>query len=253
MAMDWRSSIGDLTLVCTFILLDMVLQLLDDFLQLVFPRLCASCQKYAVSAKAILCPYCEIEIAITKYHLQIENDCTMRLDGRTSLHSGTSMYRFYPQGRVQQMIHRIKYQRQWDIARRLGLRYGSLLHSSPIYHQVDFVVPVPLHLHKLRKRGYNQSSAFAQGLAKAMGVDWSDQLLRRVRNTATQTHKTRLERLENVAGAFELKKSKLLEGRNVLLVDDVLTTGATLEACIEEVQKANPRSVSFATIALAEK
>lgn len=246
-------SIGDLALVRTFILLDMFLDLLDDLLQLVFPRLCACCQKYAVSEKAILCPYCEIEITVTKYHLQIENDCTLRLEGRTSLHSGTSMYRFYPQGRVQQMIHRIKYQRQWDIARRLGYRYGSLLRTSQIYRPVDYVVPVPLHMRKLRKRGYNQSSAFARGLAEAMGIDWSDKLLKRVRDTASQTHKTRLERLQNVAGAFELKKSTVLEGRNVLLVDDVLTTGATLEACIEEVQKANPRSVSFATIALAEK
>ncbi|MDH3650204.1 MAG: phosphoribosyltransferase family protein [Saprospiraceae bacterium] len=163
------------------------------------------------------------------------------------------MYRFYPNGKIQQMIHQIKYRRNGIIAKQLGQRYGTLLRSSPLYSSVDIVIPVPLHKRRRRERGFNQSVFFAEGLASAMQIEYSPNAIKRIRPTSSQTRKSRLERLENMEKAFRIRRPEKLHDRHVLLVDDVLTTGATIESCVLELNKVAPRAISFATIALAEK
>ena len=223
-----------------------------DFLHLLYPMLCAACQKEALDANELFCIHCEHQLAQTTFHQIEENECTDRLEGRFPFQTACAMFRFHPRGLVQSMIHKIKYQQQPEIAFRLGRRYGKILATSPHYKETDLIIPVPLHKKKKRKRGFNQSTYFAKGLATSMAARIDDTSLRRVKNTDTQTKKSKLERLENLDGAFVVQNPNRIKRKNLLLVDDVLTTGATLEFCSLELLKHHPSSLCIATIALAE-
>ncbi|WP_286130579.1 ComF family protein [Solirubrum puertoriconensis] len=162
-----------------------------------------------------------------------------------------SYLRFLRRGRVQHLLHQLKYRGQSDIGTVLGRMYGQELATHGSLGTVDLIVPVPLHRRKLAKRGYNQADAFAEGLAASLQVPWSAHVLRRTSYTTTQTKKTRAERWENVANVFEVAEPAAVTGKHVLVVDDVLTTGATLEACAQKLLQAGAARVSIATIACA--
>ncbi|WP_185154595.1 ComF family protein [Flavilitoribacter nigricans] len=152
---------------------------------------------------------------------------------------------------MQRLIHQLKYHHRPEIGYQLGLIHGRYLRESPYYSDVDLVVPVPLHPKKHHTRGYNQSDHYARGLAEGLQVDWAaDVLIRRI-YTRTQTKKSRLERLDNVEAVFGLAPGAAIAGRHLLLVDDVITTGATLEACGIALQKAPGVRLSMATIGFA--
>jgi ComF family protein len=162
------------------------------------------------------------------------------------------MYHFFPGGKVQHMIHQIKYQNRQYAAEKLGEQYGHLLTEQPRLQDVDIILPVPLHRRKLRKRGFNQSACFARGLAKTMNKLWSVKNLVRTKHTQTQTGKSRYDRIQSMQDAFTVKKPGKLSGKHLLLVDDVMTTGATLEACLDELKKLPGVRLSVATMAIAE-
>lgn len=163
------------------------------------------------------------------------------------------MFRFYPGGIVQKMIHEIKYKAQTNIALRLGKRYGILLSNAMAFKEIDCVIPVPLHPIKQRQRGFNQSKFFAEGLATSMQKHLYLNMVRRVMHTDTQTGKNRYERLKSIMYAFEKGSAAAhLQNKHVLLVDDVLTTGATLESCATALSSIRGIKLSFATIALAQ-
>lgn len=227
--------------------------LLKDFLHLVYPCLCVGCHQEPVNDHEIFCISCEAKLPITDFHLISNNEALSRLGGGFPFQLGISMFRFYPGGIVQSMIHEIKYKGQTNIALRLGRKYGQLLIESGKLSNVDWLVPVPLHPVKLRQRGYNQSKFFADGLSMTLQKPVLANVIRRTEHTETQTAKNRYERLKNMMSAFELdKNSKSLEGKHILLVDDVLTTGATLESCALALSKIAGIEVSFATIAIAQ-
>ena len=149
------------------------------------------------------------------------------------------------------MLHQLKYKGAKDLGEHLGNRYGSILQEHHYHEQFDLIVPVPLHKYKLRKRGYNQAEHFAIGLADAMEVPTKANVLIRTINTTTQTRKDRLNRWQNVEQVFDVTKPEQVAGKRILVVDDVLTTGATLEACAVALLAAGATEVSIATIAAA--
>ena len=163
-----------------------------------------------------------------------------------------SYLRFLQHGRVQHLLHQLKYQGQQEVGRALGQLYGAELAAAGLGPEFDLIVPVPLHRRKLARRGYNQADAFAAGLATALPCPWSATALHRTEHTASQTRKNRTERWQNVATVFEVNRPAEVAGRRILLVDDVLTTGATLEACGAVLLAAGAKAVSIATIACAE-
>ena len=225
---------------------------LKAFFELFYPNLCLTCGKNLPGTQKIICLSCTYKLPKTDYHLEKENPLTERFWGRLPIQSGTAMYHFVAGGHVQQLIHQLKYNYRKDIGILLGQFYGKMLIESVLFSTVDVIVPVPLHPKKEHIRGYNQSWMFAKGLALSMKKRSIKDGLKRVIHSNSQTKMTRAERLENVLKAFEINNPKSLEGKHVLLVDDVLTTGATLEACGQKILALENTKLSLATIAISQ-
>jgi ComF family protein len=194
-----------------------------------------------------------MHLPVTDFHLHADNPVSQLFWGRVPVHHAASYFYFHKGSRVQHLIHQLKYKGREDIGVYIGRQYGRLLQDSPLFGDVSAIIPVPLHPKKLRKRGYNQSEAFARGLARSMVANVDVYSLIRKEVTDTQTRKSRFKRWENVSEVFDLPDPSSLEGKHVLLVDDVVTTGATLESCIQTLLKPANVKVSIATIACALK
>jgi len=223
--------------------------LLGEILDLVYPQVCAACDDDKPVRGSIFCISCMVGLPCTNYHLIVDNPFERHFWGRVKIEAGAALYYFVPGGRAQTILHNIKYRRRSDYAMSVGKIYGQQLVRTPRFEGISAIIPVPLHWRKLRKRGFNQSKYFAEGLSESMGVPVDVDTLIRVRNTSTQTRKSRGERVSNVIGAFKLSGFSHLEGKSILLVDDVLTTGATLEACALKFLEVPGLKVSLATIA----
>jgi len=227
--------------------------ILSDFVGLIFPRVCLACDDPLGRGEEHLCTSCRAQLPYTDYHLlpHDKNPLARRFWGRVPVRHTLSYLRFLRRGRVQHLLHQLKYRGQRDVGLALGRWYGHDLVRHDF--QFDLVVPVPLHPRKLAKRGYNQSDPFAAGLAESLQIPWLATGLRRLEHTASQTRKNRLERWKNVAEVFEAADPAAVQGKHVLVVDDVLTTGATLEACAAALLAAGAAEVSIATIASADR
>lgn len=222
----------------------------DNFSCLFYPRLCIGCSSNLPPTKDELCVGCEFRIPRTKYHFEKENKFTDRFGGRLLLHTGAACFLFTKGGHTQSMIHQIKYNGRKEFAQKIGKNYGAKLVQSPLYQSVDVVVPVPMHTFKELQRGYNQADWFGVGIAEGMDKSFLKNALLKVTQTVSQTRMGRMNRFENVEEVFQLGKENL-EGKHILLVDDVLTTGATLEACTNQLLSVPNVKVSMATIAFA--
>jgi ComF family protein len=216
----------------------------------VYPTFCLACDRAVPAIEDILCVRCERELPRTDYHLLAENPFTDRLWGRVPLEFGAAQFHFSPGGRVQRLIHHLKYFHRPEVGEILGRTYGLSLRESEHLPPVDAVVPVPLHPRKQRLRGYNQAEQFGRGVAAALGTTLLPQGLIRTQHAASQTRQSRAGRYDNISAAFQVGPT-VLPGRHVLLVDDVLTTGATLEACAQALLTVAGVRLSAVTIAIA--
>ena len=150
---------------------------------------------------------------------------------------------------MQNLLHQLKYKGKKEIGLYFGRRMGEAFAASERHKEIDALVPLPLFFKRERKRGYNQAAVICEGISEVTGLPVLNNVITRLKNTATQTHRNRAERWENIEGKFELINKEEIEGKHVLLVDDVLTTGATLEACGSELLKASGLKLSIATLA----
>ncbi len=223
--------------------------MLNDFLSLLFPRVCCACGKSLLKHEDCICAYCHYHLPKTDFHLQADNPVMKLFWGRTNIHAASSMFLFNKGSKVQHLIHQLKYKGKKEIGTSLGKQYGKELKAAPLFSDATIVIPVPLHIKKLKKRGYNQSEAFAQGLAQSMNVDSGENILIRSYASQTQTKKSRFERWKNVEEIFKVAEPEKIEGKHILLVDDVVTTGSTLEACANTMLEVPGTKVSVATIA----
>ncbi|MCH2085081.1 MAG: ComF family protein [Saprospiraceae bacterium] len=229
----------------------MLTQIGKNFLNLFYPHLCIACQDEISSNEDILCLTCSLKLPKTNFHLYKENPFTDRFWGRLSLENGAALYHFVKGGKTQHLIHNLKYKGRKDIGSKLGKWYGRQLKKSAYFNDIQLIIPVPLHPRKERKRGYNQSYHFAKGLSESMNIRIDTTTLVRKEFTISQTEKSRIERFENVIKAFEVRYPDQLKNKHILLVDDVITTGATLEACGIKLLKIEGVQLSMATIAIA--
>lgn len=229
--------------------------LLSDFVSLLFPRVCLACEDPLARGEEHICTSCRAQLPYTDYHklTPAENPLSRRFWGKVPVKHALSYLRFLRHGRVQHLLHQLKYKGQQDVGRVLGHWYGQELATNGFTQEFDLIVPVPLHPRKLAQRGYNQADSFAEGLARGLGRPWHATALRRTAHTTSQTRKNRLQRWQNVSTVFETADAGTILGRRILLVDDVLTTGATLEACTKALLAAGAAEVSVATIATADR
>jgi ComF family protein len=228
-----------------------VTRIFQDFLSLIYPNCCAACSDALVKGEELICSRCILELPQTYYHLDIENPLKRRLSGRFPIQFAWSYVKFSKSGNIQRLLHNLKYRNQPEIAIVLGKVFAQRIRESGVSFYFDIIIPVPLHKSRLRKRGYNQSAKFAQGLSQGFNIPWAENILIRKTQTETQTRKTKLKRWENVSAVFDLEDAFRVQGKHILLVDDVITTGATIEACAKVLTEGGCRIVSVISIAVA--
>jgi ComF family protein len=220
-----------------------------DFYRLFFPKICGACDVALAKGEHHLCLHCSLDLPFTNFENIKNNPVEKAFYGRANIEFATSLCYFTKDEKVQNILHNIKYNEQKELAIHIGKIFGKRLQNNSHFKDISVIIPVPLHPQKEHVRGYNQSTLFAEGMSEILQIEIQDKNLIRTINTSTQTKKTRLERVENVEKAFEVKHPEKLKNKHILLVDDVLTTGATLEACAQTlIEQANCK-VSIATIA----
>jgi len=220
-----------------------------DLFYVFFPERCVSCEGLLLNSEKLICTYCLHDLPFANFTDEIENSVEKSFYGRVPIQSATTLLLFYKKGRVQQLIHQLKYKGNQEIGAYFGEWLGGELQNSKRFNAIDFVVPIPLHPKKLRKRGYNQVAKFGQAIANTIGARYIDSKLIKVTSTISQTHKHRTERVKNVNEIFTLTDICYFENKHILLVDDVITTGATLEVCCNELLKTKSIKISIATLA----
>ncbi len=224
---------------------------LTDFAALLFPRVCACCSRPLVQQESQICTDCLYHLPYTDFHLDPDNRAARELWGRLPAEGVTSLLHFSKSTRVQQLMHQLKYRNNPGVGRILGAQYGRILKQVSPFSAGELIIPVPLHRRKQRKRGYNQSEYIASGLATELEIPVCSGNLVRLSHNESQTGKNRFTRAENMEGRFAVRRPEELENKHVLLVDDVLTTGATLEACGTELRKVPGVTISIVTLAYA--
>ena len=225
--------------------------LFDDLISLLFPRLCYACGQHLLRNEKLICTECYVKIPRNTYHLEEGNPVEQLFWGRCKIERA-AVFSFYNRdSRIRKLIHNLKYKGVQEIGIELGRIYGSMLADSQFLEGIDEIMPVPLHVSKKRIRGFNQSDLICRGLSEVTGLPVDYTSLQRITKTATQTKRSRYERWINVEGIFSVQDSAAVIGKHFLLVDDVITTGSTIESCTNELLKYENVRVSVAAIAVA--
>ncbi|MCY1720625.1 phosphoribosyltransferase family protein [Prolixibacteraceae bacterium Z1-6] len=225
---------------------------ISDVLELFFPALCTTCGDRLATQEKYVCMNCWHDLPVTNFHQNPENKVAQLFWGRVEIENASSFFSYKKGSRYQHLIHYLKYKGLKELGFETGRKFGFALTESAKFTSVDVVVPVPLHPKKERKRGYNQSRWIAAGIAAVLHKPVSENNLFRKTFTSTQTRKNRFERWQNVDGIFGIHTPNEFSEKHVLLVDDVVTTGSTLEACAYQLLKIPNTKVSIATLAFAD-
>lgn len=224
---------------------------LNNLLSLLYPELCQACGNSLFSNEKLICLSCLYKLPRTNFHL--ENDTTVEkvFWGRLEFQKATAFLYFAKGGRVQRLMHTFKYQSKKEIGFYLGELFARELKKSNWFEGIDMIIPVPLHYKKERIRGYNQSIEFAKGIESITSIELQTSILKRIRASETQTKKSRYRRWENVNEIFEVTHPEKIKNKHLLILDDIITTGATIEACAQRLLQVENVSVSVASLAYA--
>lgn len=224
--------------------------MLKSLVNLFFPKVCSACNNLLHDGIDTICLNCRHDLPVTNFHFNNNDSVKKVLYGRSQIENGTALFRFEKKSNVQRLIHNLKYKGQEHVGFVLGNWLGSELKTIDAYKNIDIVIPVPLHKNKIKTRGYNQITRFGEQIASALHALYLDDVLLKVTNTKSQVNKKRLARWNNEE-LFTLTNTSIIENKHILIVDDIITTGATLEACIAVLNQAKNIKVSVATIAIA--
>jgi ComF family protein len=226
---------------------------LKAFLRLFFPILCRSCGSSLSEGEKVLCIYCESHLPRTNYHREDQNTITQIFWGRVEVEYATAFLHFHRGNIVRKLLHDLKYRGFTETGYYLGRIFAWDLLNDGAFRDIEAVIPVPLHPKKKKKRGFNQSAVIAAGMARELKLPVLENVLIRRSFSSTQTRKSRMERWANVKDIFEVQHPEILKDRHVLLVDDVITTGATTEACLQALKKVPGIRLSAASIAYTSR
>lgn len=227
--------------------------LFEDALHLFYPHICVGCASDLLTENNLLCIKCINNLPHTNYAQHANNQVEKIFWGRIPLAAAHSQFYFAKSSVVQQLMHQLKYKNNQNIGIYLGEMMGNSLINSNRFTNIDGLIPLPMYADKQRRRGYNQAAVICKGIAAAMNIPIITNNVCRQYATETQTRKSRIERWDNVAESFVIKNPAALAGKHLLLVDDVLTTGATLEAAGNNILQCADVKLSIATIAFAAK
>jgi len=219
-------------------------------LNLLFPKICNGCQAVLLDTERVLCTKCIHRLPIACHHRTGNEAMKNIFYGKFPVLEATAIIKFQKRGITQELLHNLKYRGQKQLSAFFGKWLGAELSEIPHYQSVDMVIPVPLHKQKLKKRGYNQVEGFGVEIAKALGVPYYDDILIKISKTKSQVFKQRFTRFQSEE-IFSLNKPHLINNKHILLVDDIVTTGATLENCALQLLKNTQAKLSLATIAIA--
>lgn len=220
-------------------------------INLFFPKVCVGCHTLLLRGETVLCTRCRHELPLTQYHLDPKNEAVKKFYGKIDIQHASALLYFNKKGIVQELIHNLKYKGHEEIGTILGSWYAEDLKGLNLETPFDVVIPVPLHPRKLKKRGYNQVTTFGTTLSKGLNITFDSSLLYRKKYSKTQSKKNLLGRSENIENIFDVNFSEENHNKHYLIVDDVLTTGATLEACSRALQKIPGVKISIVCMAMA--
>ena len=227
------------------------MKLWNDLLHLFFPRLCLLCDEPLVEGEKTLCLSCLYSLPRTHFHKRSFNPAEQLFAGKTPVTKATSYLYYEKGGKVQQLIYAIKYRGEKDAGFQMGKLAAAELYKEDFFEGINLIIPVPLHPGRQRRRGYNQAECIARGIASVAQIPVDCRSLVRKRQTNTQTHKNVFERWTNVQDIFHVNTPQKLTGKHILLVDDVLTTGATIEACAQRINAIEGAHISILTLSIA--
>ena len=226
--------------------------MLKNLINLLFPKLCLGCDSLLLQNEKIICTNCNHHLPYTNHHILAGNDTTKKFYGIIPIEFSASMLYFHHKGIVQNLIHNLKYKKHQEIGTLLGEWYAKDLESVANIKTVSEIIPVPLHKKRLEERGYNQVTTFCEALSKNLHINYNDKLLFRNLYSKTQTKKNKEQRNEVTKSLFDVTFTEADYDKHFLLVDDVITSGATLEACAKALLKIPNAKISIVTIAYTD-
>lgn len=225
----------------------------SDFWYLFYPKVCETCGQSLKRQENMICTSCLVKMPRTNFHEDKDNELAKVFWGRVQIEHATALMYFIKGSPYRKLIHKLKYKNRPDIGVYLGRELGSELLDKGVFSDVDYIVPVPLHPDRMKTRGYNQSEKIGDGLSEIMGIPQDCKNLFRSVATSTQTKKGRFDRWENVSQVFQIKDPEIFKGKHLLLIDDIITTGATIEACAQNLLKIEGVRVSIASLGIASE
>jgi ComF family protein len=224
----------------------------ENLINLFFPKACSGCNSFLLANENVICTVCRHEIPLTNHHKIIDNEVVAKFYGRIPLEFATALFYFHKKGIVQEMIHKLKYKGHQEIGTVIGYWYGEELKTIAELNSVDYIIPVPLHKKRLKERGYNQVETFGKSLSESMNIPYNGSVLIRNVYSKTQTNKNLLGRSDVVGSIFSILQNKSLHNKHFMLIDDVITTGSTLEACGRELLKIPGSKLSIVCMAMTQ-
>ena len=228
-----------------------ITSLFDDFISLIYPKICLGCNNSLLKHEQCICTICQFHIPKTNHFKEKKNDLQKLFWGKVQLNHAAALYEFVKDSPLQKMIHALKYEENQEVGIYLGKQIAYEIEDSTLLKGIDYIIPVPLHPKKEKLRGYNQSMSIAKGIQEILKTEIEITILQRTVDTESQTKKNKYSRWENVGNVIEIRDLEKLKHKHILLIDDVVTTGSTLESCVTTLQQIEGIKVSIVTIAIA--
>lgn len=233
-------------------MLKLIVEMYKNLLNVIFPMFCNGCSKLLLKNENIICTKCTHNLPFTNHHIIKVNEIHNVFYGLIPFEFAASILYFTKKGLVQNLMHNLKYRNRQEVGTYLGNLYSKELVNLDVIKDIDVIIPVPLHKKRFNERGYNQVTTFCKAIEKNLSIPVLDNILVKTKNLKSVTHKSKENRLEHNKNVFSIENQHNIEDKHILIIDDVFTTGATIEACAREILKIKNTKISILTMAYSQ-